>query len=82
MTDDDIRTVLLRDWDPLQIGTNLNLADEYDAFIPRIRNALDVAANVGDIEKELLAIEDYLHAPIFVEGRRAVASILLALKSP
>jgi hypothetical protein len=36
LTPDDIRTVLLRDWDPLGVGNNPKLSDEYDSCIPVI----------------------------------------------
>jgi hypothetical protein len=29
-----IRTILLRDWDPLIVGDKPNLSDEYDDLIP------------------------------------------------
>ena len=36
----EIRAVLIKDWDPLGIGTNLNLGDEYDGYIGSIIHIL------------------------------------------
>lgn len=35
-----IRQILLKDWDPFGVGLNLNLADEYDRYVPRIYRML------------------------------------------
>ncbi len=37
----EIRTILLNDWDPLGVGENSNLSDEYDNYIPGILLLLD-----------------------------------------
>jgi hypothetical protein len=31
-----IRTILVADWDPLDIGSNINLHDEYDSVVQEI----------------------------------------------
>jgi len=40
---EQVRQVLLSDWDPLAIGGNPNLADEYDAYLGRVLTTLDNA---------------------------------------
>jgi hypothetical protein len=44
-----IRTVLLRDWDPLGIGDNPNLRDEYDSYIPQLARILSVPPVSKDV---------------------------------
>lgn len=36
----DIRSVLINDWDPIGIGNNPNLSDEYDSYIGTIISIL------------------------------------------
>lgn len=47
-----IREVLLQYWDPLNIGDNPNLADEYDALIPQILQSL----RAGSTEDALMLV--------------------------
>lgn len=51
-----IRTVLLRDWDPLGIGENPCLRDEYDSYLPELLRIL----NAPSVSRE--AIMAYLKA--------------------
>jgi len=53
----NVRTVLLKEWDPLGVGDNPNLADEYDPYIPGILRLLDNYCTVGELERHLLGIE-------------------------
>ena len=53
-----IRSVLLNDWDPIRIGDNPSLRDEYDSYISPIINMLIqnqpiemFVAFLGNIEK-------------------------------
>jgi hypothetical protein len=50
----NIRAILLRDWDPLNVGSNPNLSDEYDAYIPELARLLEGNPTVDQID-------DYLH---------------------
>ncbi|MGA7386269.1 MAG: hypothetical protein WBW81_16695 [Methylocella sp.] len=62
MSDDDrvqnIRSIFLKDWDPLGVGDNQNLADEYDAYIPGILRLLDNHCTANQLERYLLDIEE------------------------
>ena len=56
---DQVRQVLLANWDPLQVGGSPALSDEYDSCLAKIMKALDT----GDAERivdALLEIEDGL----------------------
>ncbi len=62
MSDDNtvqkIRTILLEDWDPLGVGDNPHLSDEYDAYIADILCLLDTHCTVDQLERYLLDIEE------------------------
>lgn len=38
---DEVRRVLLADWDPLSVGSNPMLSDEYDSYLGKVLKALD-----------------------------------------
>lgn len=52
---DEVRRVLLADWDPLSIGSNPMLSDEYDAYLGKVLKALDTgeAERIVDLLVEL-----------------------------
>jgi hypothetical protein len=54
----EIRAILLKDWDPLGIGDNPNLADEYDHYIPAILRLFDTHGTVEELERYLADIEE------------------------
>ena len=52
---DEVRRVLLADWDPLGVGSNPMLSDEYDSYLGRVLKALDTgeAERIVDLLVEL-----------------------------
>ncbi|WP_148213109.1 hypothetical protein [Methylocella silvestris] len=52
-----VRTILLRDWDPIIVGDNPHLIDEYDHYIPGIIELLDRRCSAESIERHLRQIE-------------------------
>jgi hypothetical protein len=52
-----VRVILLKDWDPLGVGDNPHLADEYDDYIPAIIQMLDDRCTIQQLESYLLDIE-------------------------
>ncbi|WP_458409103.1 hypothetical protein [Bacteroides congonensis] len=54
----EIRAVLIKDWDPLGIGTNLNLGDEYDGYIGSIIHILMYTPSLESIISLLKKIEN------------------------
>jgi hypothetical protein len=53
----DIRIVLINDWDPIGIGDNSNLSDEYDGCIGSIINILKQKFTIEAIATFLKKIE-------------------------
>lgn len=61
-----IRSVLIKDWDPVGVGGNINLRDEYDGYIGPILNILsnnpseqsivDLLKNIEETEMGLVNI--------------------------
>jgi hypothetical protein len=56
---DQVRKVLLADWDPLQVGSNRMFSDEYDSYLAKVMKALDTG-DAGQIVNALVQIEDDL----------------------
>lgn len=54
----EIRTVLSKDWDPVGIGENSNLGDEYDGYIGSIIQILMHEPSIESIISLLKKIEN------------------------
>lgn len=80
MLSDDIRQVLLADWDPCAIGENPKLRDEYDQFISEIEEAIRALKGPDFLAALLQRIEGEMHAPIDDLVRRVAAEKLAALR--
>lgn len=52
-----LRSILLTEWDPLCVGDNPNLADEYDRYIPVLLSLLEQNAEQAAIARILQKIE-------------------------
>jgi hypothetical protein len=74
----EIRSILLEVWDPLSVGGNAKLSDEYDAFIPVIRKALASGAEEGALVELLMRLERDLGVDPSVAASRAAARAFLA----
>jgi hypothetical protein len=76
-----IREILLEFWDPINIGDNPNLADEYDSFIPRILQSLKKSPSDEALFDLLARIEEEeLSATIPDDQRRRTVKALLNLR--
>lgn len=76
---DEIRRVLLADWDPLNVGGNPNLSDEYDFCLGKVLKALDTG-EAGRIIDLLIKVEEDLGVgPADRESLAPVARRLLEL---
>ncbi|MCC8186871.1 MAG: hypothetical protein LIP08_05000 [Bacteroides sp.] len=53
-----IRFVLINDWDPISIGDNSNLSDEYDGYIGPIMEILRKQGDVDELAYLLKKIEN------------------------
>jgi hypothetical protein len=76
----EIRAILLKDWDPLGIGDNPNLADEYDHYIPAILRLFDTHGTVEELERYLADIEEKWELTPDPAASRAAKKIFDALK--
>lgn len=79
----EVRAILLEDWDPLGVGDNPNLADEYDCALAEVMAAVgrarmwnDVAAKLCEIERDHFGMTGTAAA-----GLEPVALRLLELKA-
>ena len=54
---DNIRMILLTNWDPLNVGQNPMLKDEYDRYITEIYHLVSVKSQKNIIENALERIE-------------------------
>jgi hypothetical protein len=80
-----VRRVLLDQWDPLYVGDNPKLADEYDNYLSTIVKALDERAGVEHLAHLLADIEDGWFDETYKAERGevclATARVLLELPS-
>jgi len=54
---DKIRDILVDVWDPLFIGENPNLRDEYDSYIPSIYKSLMDGISIQELTGLLVSFE-------------------------
>lgn len=72
----EIREILVKIWDPLNVEGNSSIEDEYDSYLPRISR---LSSEEGVIEAELKAIEIELGLTSESQTRRRQAAIALSL---
>lgn len=78
-----VRGVLLDEWDPLCVGDNPNLADEYDCVLGKIFATLQPAPSVAAVAKLLAELEaDHFGLPgAQTEPRVQAANSLVRLRN-
>jgi hypothetical protein len=54
---DRIREILLRHWDPVSVGDNPKLADEYDVYLGEVADMLAKGCGSTELYDHLRAIE-------------------------
>lgn len=52
-----VRTILMKDWDPIQINDVPLVADEYDRYVPQIIHLLQTGVSAPALSEHLLQIE-------------------------
>lgn len=58
MTENEIREILLSTWDPIRIGENPHLFDEYDDYIPEIKQLLESkSASHKELQRLMVSFE-------------------------
>ena len=77
LTPDDIRTILLRDWDPLAVGNNPKLSDEYDSCSPVIYRMIQAGTTVQEIQRYLIAVDEKGGGSPNVGGAKLAATRLM-----
>jgi hypothetical protein len=73
-----IRNILLEEWDPLEVGDNPNLADEYDAYIPGLASLVAADAGTVSVVDFLAKIESDLGTNAPSDRRVRTAAHLMA----
>jgi hypothetical protein len=81
MSDEDrdqkVREILLKDWDPLVVGENPHLTDEYDDHIPGILHLLDTHCTPEQLGQHLASIDsEWGGEPSWQRIERAVQKLL------
>ncbi len=79
----EVRAILLKEWDPLNVEDNALLADEYDSYIPEIIKLICLGSNTAasPIIKYLEGIELSLGITTNKNGRiRAAKRLIEAVK--
>jgi len=76
-TIDDIRSILLRDWDPLGVGNNPKLSDEYDSCIPVIYRMIQGGTTAQEIQQYLIAVDEKWGGSPNIEGAKLAAARLM-----
>ncbi len=72
-----IRDILLREWDPLGVGDNPNLADEYDGYLAGIVRLIDSQIGSAALDEHLAGIERDLGLQRSKEQRVSAVRALL-----
>lgn len=79
MNVNSIRRILLEEWDPLGVGSNPKLSDEYDSYIPAIFHMLQSNCTFNQVFVHLKEIENNLGVRTPNENTESAATQLLAL---
>lgn len=79
-----VRELLLEKWDPINVGDNPNLADEYDTVVPEVVKVLMQGSNEEAFVAVLTTFENKLdsHTPASRKRETARALLNLRLDSP
>lgn len=56
----EVRNILLRDWDPIGVGDNPNLVNEYDSYLMEIVELIKSGCDFTQLHEHLLSIEKEL----------------------
>jgi hypothetical protein len=76
---DRVRAILLRYWDPLDIGENAALRDEYDGFLSSVVKLLREGSSSAAFVAALQDIEVELGCTVSPEKRAATVEKLIDL---
>lgn len=75
-----IREVLLKEWDPIDVGSGEGPSDEYDAYITKIYELAIERRSITDVVEYLLLVEsEQMGLKGEPERARRVAEVLVRL---
>jgi hypothetical protein len=77
---EEVRKILVDDWDPIGVGGNPNLRDEYDAALGPIIRPLAESPNVYELKALLAGLEASYGVAHSNPGRGQAARKLRALR--
>jgi hypothetical protein len=72
-----VKAIVLKEWDPLDVGDNPHLSDEYDAYLPELIRLLKAGCTSHEVAEHLKAIEDKLGVTLPSERRKRAAALLV-----
>jgi hypothetical protein len=75
-----VRDILVSDWDPIGVGGNPNLRDEYDDALSPIVSALSKNPDQRALIDVLVGMEEQYHVEGSDEARRRAVIKLLVLR--
>jgi hypothetical protein len=81
MRTEEVRNILVYEWDPIDIGDNPNLFDEYDEYIPSLIQLMSDGCDKPAIIRFFEDIERELHLNGSVERREKAATALVQLRN-
>jgi hypothetical protein len=76
-----VADLLIEHWDPIDIGDNPNLFDEYDAYVPGVIRLIEKGASMQTIENHLKAVEVTLGVHATESRRIETAAKLIKLRT-
>lgn len=80
---DDIKRILLREWDPIGVRDYPGAEDEYDSYAFRIFTGLKSRAIEDDVARYLdWAQTENMGLPLTADANRKIAARIVALETP
>src|SRR5688572_13943471 len=76
---DDIRHVLLNEWDPINVGGSPKLINEYDSYLPRVVELLRRSCSTSELADYREEVEKSLGLNCPLEPRLKAAERLVQL---
>ncbi|GAA3683266.1 MULTISPECIES: hypothetical protein [Acetobacter] len=76
-----VADLLMDYWDPIDVGDNPNLFDEYDAYVPGMIRLIEKGASMQTIENHLKAVEVTLGVQASDSRRVETAAKLIRLRA-
>jgi hypothetical protein len=72
-----LRMLLLKHWDPLDVGDNPNLSDEYDSYLWEIMKLISISPTHDKLCAKLELVEQQLGVGVSKQRREEAVNIIL-----